>query len=204
MEKGGRKKNHKVVITATASGIQARQNWKFDSKCLRETSRDKGWIFFFFQRCQQKLILAATTGIALLYSQRGFSIFVLFSCFCFKKSWENGCVPGKIVSGNGGTWETKQTNNNKWLKRKTGSLCPLPPSCGWKQKHWEVRSIGKGKASGLSPGYWAREWGFPKEEEGKKLVPEGGLCADKVGQTSWWNSLFREKWLILNQVCHQS
>lgn len=43
MEKGGKKKNpQSVVINAAASGVQIRQNWRFDSKCLREISGDEG------------------------------------------------------------------------------------------------------------------------------------------------------------------
>lgn len=84
----------------------------------------------------------------------------------------------------------KQNNNQKWLNWKTRVhsallflkscrvVCAAGTVVGGSGSTWEVRNIGKGRALGLSPSDWAREWGFPKEERGKETV------LDKVGGQS--------------------
>lgn len=160
-----------------------------------------------------------TTGIQPTSVPEG--IFWVFNFFFFsfvysvskkkRKGWKNGWAVGKFWCGNGGAGETK----NGWMGEQKGSLCPLLRCCRVASatgevtdgdgSSWEERSTGR------------EQWGSvlvteqesgrsPWEERGKKIVLEDCEVweALKGWRTSWWNSQFWEKGLILNQLCCQS
>lgn len=138
MEKGGRKKNHKVVITATASGIQARQNWKFDSKCLRETFGDKGWIFFLFSKMPAKTYFGRYHWDSLALLPEGIFYFCFVFLFLFQKKLGEWLCTWKNCE-----WEWRDLRNKTNQQQQMAEMengFTLPSST---QLWVEVEALGK-------------------------------------------------------------
>lgn len=146
--------------------------------------------FFLFWKMPAKTYFGCYHWDSPALLPEGIFCFCLIVClFCFPVSVSK--MVGRMavyleklwVGMEGPEKQNKPTTINGWNGKRVHSAL-FHPVVGGSRSTWEVRSIGKGKALGLSPGDWRREWGFPKEEEGKETVPEGSLCADKVGGLS--------------------
>lgn len=122
-----------------------------------------------------------------------FFFFFSFFCFCFKKGWEWLCTWRNC------RWEWRDLRDK--TTTKDGRARNKSHSALWFMKGAElsvqleqlwveaedlgVRSIGKGRALGLSPSDWARDG---LSQRGKRERD----CAGQGGRAVWWNTVSRE------------